>query len=729
MRFWHLTREQLGTTIPIYNKLFYNSRGQLAEIREGLTPNDTSWQRGSIVNFYSTCWGMCWNPATQTGDSMPSNNGNLKIQQVTIPQMDGADYEQHYDQFTQYFAYDSLNRLQFANEASWKQQYSYDRYGNRTIDQTNTYGTGIPKPDFTVNTGNNRLGVPSGQTGTMSYDNAGNLTTDTYSGTAVSRAYDAENRMTSETTYNSVVSGSYSYDGDGRRVKRKVGGVEAWQVYGVGGELIVEYAANTAAAYPQKEYGYRNGQLLVTATITAGGWGTPPSYTGTNPLSTGDQIKLENLTELRSAVNSLRSHAGLSAFAFTLDPSPDHSTTVKADHIRQLRAALEEARAHLGLSTGGYTHSTLTEGSSAIYAIDFQEIRNQIASAWNNSSSSLDLRWMVTDQLGTPRMIFDQSGSLANVSRHDYLPFGEELAAGTGGRTPQQGYSASDGVRQQFTEKERDNETGLDYFGARYFASTLGRFTSPDPLQASGRSTLPQSWNRYAYVLNNPLRLIDPSGLVDDDPQKKLNPELPPVPEGEVVIVPSSLPPPQYPTTPTSSAVPKVDPFKVGLPPVMPGGGPPVPSSLGIVPGSDQPVGNGVFTAGQTRDYVVLDQNGKALTGSNLPEDFEVTEQVRVIPGSQPQVAEKTSTATLDKKGQFSDTPVISNNQGVFPLPDNINKATLQMITVNDLEKGKSYDVRINCITVSRSGVGTRAHMEIRDVSSNPVTCNLPKRN
>src|SRR2546421_9577047 len=108
-----MSQEQLGTMIPIYNKLFYNSRGQLSEIREGLTANDTSWQRGSIVNFYGTCWGMCWNPATQTGDSMPSNNGNLKIQQVTIPQTDAADYEQqHVDQFTQYFEYDSLNRLQ-----------------------------------------------------------------------------------------------------------------------------------------------------------------------------------------------------------------------------------------------------------------------------------------------------------------------------------------------------------------------------------------------------------------------------------------------------------------------------------------------------------------------------------------------------------------------------------------------------------------------------------------
>ncbi|HZJ44471.1 MAG TPA: RHS repeat-associated core domain-containing protein [Pyrinomonadaceae bacterium] len=63
------------------------------------------------------------------------------------------------------------------------------------------------------------------------------------------------------------------------------------------------------------------------------------------------------------------------------------------------------------------------------------------------------------------------------------------------------------------TQKERDIETGLDYFGARYYGSTQGRFTSPDPLLSSGRSLQPQSWNRYSYVINRPLSLVDPKGL------------------------------------------------------------------------------------------------------------------------------------------------------------------------------------------------------------------------
>ena len=108
-------------------------------------------------------------------------------------------------------------------------------------------------------------------------------------------------------------------------------------------------------------------------------------------------------------------------------------------------------------------------------------------------------------------MIVDQTGSLASMKRHEYLPFGEELSAGVGNRTTTEGYSG-DLVRQKFTSKERDNETGLDFFEARYYTSTQGRFTSADPLQASAKRRNPQTWNRYTYGLNNPLRFTDPDG-------------------------------------------------------------------------------------------------------------------------------------------------------------------------------------------------------------------------
>jgi RHS repeat-associated protein len=65
-----------------------------------------------------------------------------------------------------------------------------------------------------------------------------------------------------------------------------------------------------------------------------------------------------------------------------------------------------------------------------------------------------------------------------------------------------------------FTGKQRDDsgESGLDYFGARYFSAAQGRFTSPDPKLEPHDITDPQSWNKYAYTRNNPLRYTDPDG-------------------------------------------------------------------------------------------------------------------------------------------------------------------------------------------------------------------------
>ncbi len=109
------------------------------------------------------------------------------------------------------------------------------------------------------------------------------------------------------------------------------------------------------------------------------------------------------------------------------------------------------------------------------------------------------------DHLGTPRLITDEAG--IEVSEHQYEPFGEEL-------TPIVGQMES----LKFTGHERDflggtnseNKQYVDYMHARYYGSVLGRFLSVDPVL--GQSNAPQSWNRYFYVLDNPLRNTDPTG-------------------------------------------------------------------------------------------------------------------------------------------------------------------------------------------------------------------------
>ncbi|MGH9801212.1 MAG: RHS repeat-associated core domain-containing protein, partial [Blastocatellia bacterium] len=258
--------------------------------------------------------------------------------------------------------------------------------------------------NFTIDTATNRITAKNGVG--ITYDSAGNQT---YDATG-NRWFDSENRM-----YKAVQSGTtsyYVYDADGKRVRRIVGATETWQVYGIDGELVAEYAANGAAGSPQKEYGYRSGQMLIVA-----------------------------------------------------------------------------------------------------------------------QTSPLEIRWTVPDHLGTPRMNILGTGAsgglLGNVKRHDYLPFGEELFAGVGLRSSSShGYEPpSDGVRQKFTGYERDVETDLDFAQERYYANKQGRFISMDPLMASAKTGDPQTWNRFVYVFNNPLRYTDPNGMQAKSPWSLLTSE------------------------------------------------------------------------------------------------------------------------------------------------------------------------------------------------------------
>jgi RHS repeat-associated protein len=118
--------------------------------------------------------------------------------------------------------------------------------------------------------------------------------------------------------------------------------------------------------------------------------------------------------------------------------------------------------------------------------------------------------YLTTDHLGSTRVVTGQNQVVK--ARHDYLPFGEEVAANIAGRTSGTGYSANDSTRQKFIQKERDTESGLDYFLARYYSAAIGRFTSADDIFADQRIVRPQSWNLYIYSRNNPLLYIDPSG-------------------------------------------------------------------------------------------------------------------------------------------------------------------------------------------------------------------------
>ncbi len=127
---------------------------------------------------------------------------------------------------------------------------------------------------------------------------------------------------------------------------------------------------------------------------------------------------------------------------------------------------------------------------------------------YGNDTPTPGTRYLSVDALGSTRLTTDATGG--DVRRFDYWPFGESIAVDANGRTTALGYGAG-APKQQFTGHVRDAESGLDYFGARHMAATQSRFLSVDPSMKS-MVNMPQGWNRYVYVLNNPLSLIDPTG-------------------------------------------------------------------------------------------------------------------------------------------------------------------------------------------------------------------------
>lgn len=307
------------------------------------------------------------------GQLIPDNNGNIRSQSISMP---GLSLSQSYE-------YDGVNRLTSAQEnnsagaQTWKQSYTYadetsnnSQYGNRRVDSdpSNTTLNVLPAENPQIDPLSNRIKAGQG----YAYDAAGNLK-DTATGHH--NAYDAENHIVNYDGGATITGGaSYSYDGDGRRVKKVVGVVTTIFVYNILGQIVAEYSSETAA------------------------------------------------------------------------------------------------------------------GSGTSY--------------------------LTSDIFGAPRVITDQQRAVK--SRHDYLPFGEEISATVGGRhavTDGQlvsSYVVNDSIRQKFTGKERDTETGLDYFIARYYSSIQGRFTSADSF--GGAAVNPQTLNLYAYGLNNPLKFIDPTG-------------------------------------------------------------------------------------------------------------------------------------------------------------------------------------------------------------------------
>ena len=310
----------------------------------------------------------------------------------------------------------------------------------------------------------------------------------------------------------SAASGATNY-----RVERKGAGGSYGLLGTTASTSMTDGGVSSGSAYLYKVCA-ADGQNNCTSNYTNVALGAAVSFTD-DPLTIGvTAVKAQHITELRQVVNAVRSLAGLSAATWTNTTLTAGVTVISADDVRDLRSKLDEALVALAIQTSSYTDPTLATGQNGtlIKKTHVTELRERTSSgsgATGSGGSSGGVQYMLSDVQGSSRVVMNNSGvGTSTISaRHDYLPFGQEIGSGTGLRSGTQGYSASDTNRQKYGLTERDDTTGLDHTWFRKYESLSGRWTSPDPL--GGSIADPQSFNRYSYVQNDPVNLIDPLGL------------------------------------------------------------------------------------------------------------------------------------------------------------------------------------------------------------------------
>jgi len=492
----------LGGVVYIHTP--YNNRGQMCQV----------WSNGTQTLIDTHIY---YGGSTIYCGNTPGNNGNItEIKDWRTPDR------------TRYFGYDNLNRLtSYATGATSpgtvQQSYTFDSFGN--LKQSGTLNS---LPDYDT-LANNRINGDG-------YDNAGNIIQINDGISNPSYSYDAESKM-----FKNSAGGYYTYDAADERMRKDVNDGTYTEYQYLNGQPIAEKHSDGTWS----DYIYANGQKIARADSynryiqftgsfsSTGNYGelnlTPVSsqFDGQYVILSGDHLVWkQRQSQAYGGVYLFAS--GLNA-AWTLKDQNneycnDSMQTDGAWHSRSVDLSdfagktvssinlVAEGNSPAGNWTMQYADIAVVSASGAVIPI-YDGATTVAGSPWGTSgytfgginvqsvpSATGDTAYFVGDQVSSTRLTVADVGW--PISEDMYYPFGQEPDA------------TSDPNHYKFTGKERDAESGLDYFGARYYASSMGRFMTPDPSGlAYADPTNPQSLNLYSYAINNPLKYIDPTGM------------------------------------------------------------------------------------------------------------------------------------------------------------------------------------------------------------------------
>jgi RHS repeat-associated protein len=327
-------------------------------------------------------------------------------------------------------------------------------------------------------------------------------------------AYQYGNNLARQIAYNNRLQTSGYSDTDNNTAVQLIGTTLSWGTKNNNGNLQSAAYVNVGTGTPSSlSFSQTYGYDLLNRLTSAGdsGWSRTFSYDafGNMWVTANSGVPLAGNTPTTDVFNANNQIAGSSY------DTAGNQTLVNGDTLaydaenRQISSTFAGASETYLYDGNGQRVEKSGPSGATIFVYDAM---GKLAAEYSTAASASPCTtcYLSADHLGSTRLVTDSEANV--IARHDYLPFGEEIAAGMGGRNAQWG-AGNDTVNQKFTGKERDSESGLDWFEARYFGSALGRFTSPDPENSNAMASDPQSWNMYAYARNNPLAYSDPTGL------------------------------------------------------------------------------------------------------------------------------------------------------------------------------------------------------------------------
>jgi RHS repeat-associated protein len=470
------------------------------------------------------------------------------------------------------YTYDELNRVRTRSYANDPQNtpfvtYTYDTVGVLySKGRLTTVSSSVSSCDYLEYDALGRVkgskqttagGDAGGYITSYGYNLASEMTSEIYpSGKEIRTSYDSAGRVGQVSRYIASVfdktyASSFSYASHGAVKSSQLGNLK-WEHTNFNSRLqplqIGLGTSQTNSTILQLDYGYgatsaNNGNVLTqTITIDATVMTQSYGYDALNRLSSasegpawsqtydcdrygnravriGSYIPQPQLTPPSSSPTDFtafnQSTNGMAVVGFgydsagnlTSDPTTNANGIVYDAENRQVSYTKAGVTTTYTYDGDGRRVKKADTGTTVfVYNVSGQLIAEYIFGTPSGGGTS----YLTSDHLGSTRVVTKSDGTVK--ARYDYLPFGEELGAGVGQRTTSMGYSAADSTKQKFTQKERDSESGLDCFLARYYSSAQGRFTSPDVPFVGQDDDNPQTWNLYSYASNNPVNLYDPDG-------------------------------------------------------------------------------------------------------------------------------------------------------------------------------------------------------------------------